>query len=83
MNTGVGKVFTPANVCAPVVTAPPKEADAGCKFNTLPDIVAPLALGVEPMVDKELTPEAGISEIKAIVPSLLGYCHLWFPVNRE
>jgi hypothetical protein len=43
-------VFDPAKVCVPVVTTPPKLADAGSKFNTAPDKVAALALGVLPIV---------------------------------
>ena len=49
-------VFAPANVCAPVVTTPPNEALAGCKFSVVPEIVAPLAFAVDPIADIVVTP---------------------------
>lgn len=50
-------VLAPAKVCVPVVTTPPKDAEAGSRFRVEPDIVAPFAFGVEPIAASVVTPE--------------------------
>ena len=47
----------------PVVITPPNEADAGCKFNVLPDIVAPFALAVAPIAASVVTPVFNVCHV--------------------
>ena len=50
-------VLSPARVCAVVERTPPKVAEAGCSVKVDPEILAPLAFGVLPILASELTPE--------------------------
>ena len=50
------KVFSPAKVCAAVVTTPPKLALAGCNVKVLVEILAPFAFDTEPIAAMVVTP---------------------------
>ena len=56
INKSPVSVLVPANVCVPVVTTPPKLASAGCRFKTVPVIVAAFAFGVAPIALRDSTP---------------------------
>ena len=50
------KVLNPPIVCVPVVTTPPKLAEAGSRFKTVPVNVAPFAFGVLPIAASVIVP---------------------------
>jgi len=49
-------VLAPASVWDPVVTTPPNDPFAGCKFKACPVKVAPLAFGAAPIAESVTSP---------------------------
>ena len=51
------------------MTTPPKEAEAGSRFNVVPDMVAPLALGVDPIAAMVVTPDPlTVDQLNVAIP---------------